>query len=97
LIAELKPYPEYPEELAAFPSDMRARFRRIVEHVQGPLWEMRIKGATEFRALSVLLPAVGALLLCGLSSRRHRRLPAGRSKSHWKAPGRQGNNGTHSG
>ena len=48
------------EELEALPADMRARFRRIVEliqghglervrephvkHVEGPLWEMRMKG-----------------------------------------------------
>ena len=48
------------QELAALPSDMRARLARIVElieayglnqvrephvkHVQGPLWEMRMKG-----------------------------------------------------
>src|SRR5215467_4248530 len=48
------------EELEALPADMRARFRRIVEliqgyglervhephikHLEGPLWEMRMKG-----------------------------------------------------
>jgi phage-related protein len=48
------------QELEALPTDMRARFRRIVElvqgygleqvrephvrHVQGPLWEMRMRG-----------------------------------------------------
>lgn len=48
------------DELEALPVDMRARFRRIVEliqshglermhephikHLQGPLWEMRMKG-----------------------------------------------------
>jgi phage-related protein len=48
------------EEIEALPVDMRARFRRIVEliqnhglelihepyvkHLEGPLWEMRIKG-----------------------------------------------------
>jgi phage-related protein len=48
------------DELEALPPDMQARFRRIVEliqrygiervhephtkHVQGPLWEMRMKG-----------------------------------------------------
>ena len=48
------------EELAALPSDMKARFRRIVEliqgyglervhephlkHLEGRLWEMRMKG-----------------------------------------------------
>ncbi len=48
------------DELEALPADMRARFRRIVEliqgyglervhephveHMEGPLWEMRMKG-----------------------------------------------------
>jgi phage-related protein len=48
------------DELEALPADMRARFRRIVEliqgyglerireshvkHLEGPLWEMRMKG-----------------------------------------------------
>jgi len=48
------------DELEALPADMRARFRRIVEliqgyglekvgephvkHLEGPLWEMRLKG-----------------------------------------------------
>ena len=48
------------EELGSLPDDMKARFRRIVEliqgyglervhephvkHLQGPLWEMRMKG-----------------------------------------------------
>src|SRR5579859_5952362 len=48
------------EEVESLPADMRARFRRIVEliqayglervhephikHLQGPLWEMRMKG-----------------------------------------------------
>jgi len=48
------------EELESLPADMRARFRRIVEliqlfglervnephvkHIEGPLWEMRMKG-----------------------------------------------------
>lgn len=48
------------EEIEALPADMKARFRRIVEliqtygleqmrephvkHLQGPLWEMRMKG-----------------------------------------------------
>ena len=48
------------DELEALPADMKARFRRIVEmiqgyglermrephvkHLQGPLWEMRMKG-----------------------------------------------------
>jgi phage-related protein len=48
------------EELEVLPADMRARFRRIVEliqghglegmrephvkHLEGPLWEMRMKG-----------------------------------------------------
>src|SRR4029077_14602218 len=52
------------DELEALPADMRARFRRIVElihrhgleamrephvkHLEGPLWEMRMKARTEF-------------------------------------------------
>src|SRR5712692_6905000 len=48
------------DELEALPADMRARFRRVVEliqgyglervrephvkHLEGPLWEMRMKG-----------------------------------------------------
>ena len=48
------------DELEALPADMKARFRRIVEliqghgleqmrephirHIEGPLWEMRMKG-----------------------------------------------------
>ena len=51
------------DELEALPADMRARFRRIVEliqdhglerirephikHIEGPLWEMRMKGKDE--------------------------------------------------
>jgi phage-related protein len=52
--------PRVREELEVLPADMKARFRRIVEliqshglermhephikHLQGPLWEMRMKG-----------------------------------------------------
>jgi phage-related protein len=58
------------EELAALPADMRARFVRIAElieavglpnvrephvrHLRGPIWEIRLKGATGIaRALYV--------------------------------------------
>ena len=53
-------YDRVREELEALPDDMKARFRRIVEliqgyglervrephvkHLEGPLWEMRMKG-----------------------------------------------------
>ena len=52
------------DELEVLPADMRARFSRIVEliqehgleamrephvkHLEGPLWEMRMKAKTEF-------------------------------------------------
>lgn len=62
------------EELAALPADMRARFVRIaqlietnglphirephVKHVQGPIWEIRLKGKSGIaRALYVTAKA----------------------------------------
>ena len=65
------------QELEALPEDMRARFVRIAEliegaglpnigephvkHIQGSLWQMRLKAAQELRALCRSLSKVSVL------------------------------------
>ncbi len=71
------------EELGALPSDMRARFSRIcgliaavglermgaphVRHLTGPLWEMRMTGATGYRERSMSPHAVDGWWWCARS------------------------------
>ena len=92
------------DELDALPPDMQARFRKIVEliqgygvervhephvkHLEGPLWEMRMKGKTEYQGPSTSPPRVAVLSSSVCSSRKRRRRPGERLKSRCKEPRR---------
>ncbi len=101
------------DELEALPPDMQARFRRIVEliqgyglervhephikHLEGPLWEMRMKGKDGI-SRAVYVTAKGRVLSSSAcSSRKRRRRPGERLKSRCKEPRRYRINEAHDG
>ena len=87
------------DELEALPADMRARFRRIVEliqnhglermrephvkHLEGPLWEMRMKGKDGISRAIYVAARGQRVVVVRCSSGRLRRPHGGRSILHW--------------
>ena len=102
------------DELDALPPDMQARFRKIVEliqgyglervhephvkHLEGPLWEMRMKGRDGIsRAVYVHREKGAVSSWSACSSRKRRRRPGERLRSPCNEPRRYRINETHDG